>query len=178
MIKVAPIQLLSGIFNVPKAKRAVSSTLLLHLGPAGLPALSNSLALLPLFPPPLHLSCVPLHPSGLLAASQTLRTVLAPPLLLQSPGHSSFLCFCMIFPIHLPPSPSKCHLVSISHSPMLASLSPSPEITSCFSLSSVLYHHIHQPPHEYCEAHPSCPFCLASTWPLRSGGTNGLAQPW
>ena len=30
-------------------------------------------------------------------------------------------------------------------------------------------HHIHQPPHEYSEAQPSCPLCLASTWPLHFG---------
>ena len=66
----------------------------------------------------------------------------------------------------------------MQHPPCWPSLSPSPSITSCSPLSSVLYHHIHQPPHEYCEAHPSCPVCLASTWPVRMRGTNGLAQTW
>ena len=62
MIKVAPIQLLGPIPNVPEAKRAVSTTPLLHLGLPGLPALSNPLALLLLFPPPLHPPCAPLQP--------------------------------------------------------------------------------------------------------------------
>lgn len=70
------------------------------------------------FPSSSSSSCAPLHPTGLLAASSNTEDsssatfALAGPLPLPFP---LLLHDCSVLP------PSKCHLVSISHSPMLAS---------------------------------------------------------